>query len=87
LGATRSNIAAQFLAESALMATAGGIGGVLLGYVATVVYARVQGWGISLTLWVGLAAVAMTTIVGTLAGLYPALKASRESPTHALATT
>ena len=63
-----------------------GLAGALLDYIVTIVYARVQGWGISLPLWVAILAVVMTAAVGTLAGLYPAIKASRESPTHALAS-
>ncbi|MFT4009375.1 MAG: ABC transporter permease [Nocardioidaceae bacterium] len=86
LGATRGNIAMQFLSESMLMSVAGGVLGTLLGYLATAIYARTQGWGISLPLWVGLAAVGLTALVGTVAGLYPALKAGRESPTAALAS-
>lgn len=86
LGATRGNIAVQFLAESALMSATGGLAGALLGYTVTVIYARVQYWGISLPLWVGAAAVLVTAAVGTIAGLYPAIRASRESPTHALAS-
>ena len=43
LGATRRHISAQFLAESALLAALGGIAGLLLGAVATLVYALAQG--------------------------------------------
>lgn len=86
LGATRGNIAVQFLAESMLMSAVGGLAGTLLGYVVTAGYARAQGWTVSLPLWVGAVAVVVTALVGTLAGGYPALKASRESPTTALAT-
>ena len=86
LGATRGNIAAQFLSESALMSATGGLAGALLGYAVTLVYAHVQAWGTSLPLWVGAAAVLLTALVGTVAGLYPAIRASRESPTHALAS-
>ncbi len=86
LGATRGNIAVQFLSESALMSATGGLTGALLGYTVTIVYANLQHWGLSLPLWIGAAAVLITAAVGTLAGLYPAIRASRESPTHALAS-
>lgn len=86
LGATRGNIALQFLSESMLMSASGGALGALLGYLVTGIYARTQGWGFSLPVWVAGAAIAITALVGTIAGLYPALKASRESPTAALAT-
>lgn len=85
LGATRSNISIQFMTESMLMAAAGGVAGVILGYLVTAAYAHIQGWATSLPTWVGAAAVLLTVLVGTIAGLYPALKASRQSPTLALA--
>lgn len=85
LGATRSNIATQFLAESLLMSLAGGFAGVLLGYVVTAYYARAQGWGFTLPIWQGGAAIVVTAVVGTIAGLHPAVKAARESPVAALA--
>lgn len=85
LGATRGNIATQFLTESMLMAATGGVLGVFLGYGVTIIYAHGQGWALSLPVWVGFAGVVLTTLVGSIAGLYPALKASRESPTSALA--
>lgn len=85
LGATRGNITTQFLAESMLMATTGGVIGTLIGYAVTAAYALTQGWTVSLPVWVGLAAIGLTILVGTVSGLYPALKASRASPTYALA--
>lgn len=86
LGATRLDIAVQFLAESMLMAVSGGAVGVLLGYVVTAFYARAQGLALTLPVWVGLLALGITAVVGSLAGLYPALRASREDPVTALAT-
>lgn len=59
----------------------------LLGAGVTAAYARIRGWGLlipGLALWGGLAA---ALIIGTLAGLYPAMRASRLSPTEALRTT
>ncbi len=85
LGATRLDVATQFLAESMLIAISGGVLGVLTGYVVTAYYARAQGVGPALPLWVGLLAVLVTASVGSIAGLYPAVRASRESPVAALA--
>ena len=84
LGATRRVIGLQFLTESVLMSASGGALGVVLGYAVTIGYARWQGWQLSLPLWVGAVAIAVTALVGSVAGLYPAVKASRESPTSAL---
>ncbi len=85
LGATRGNIASQFLAESALMSLAGGVVGAFIGCVVTVGYANVQGWGVQVPLVASIAAAAATMVVGTLAGLYPAVRASLVAPAMALA--
>jgi putative ABC transport system permease protein len=87
LGATRRHVAVQFLLEALILAAVGGIGGVLLGTGVTAAYARIRGWGLlipGLALWGGLAA---ALVIGTIAGLYPALRAARLSPTEALRTT
>ncbi|MEM7094816.1 MAG: ABC transporter permease [Actinomycetota bacterium] len=84
LGATRTHVATQFLGESLLLATIGGIGGVGLGVAATSIYARIRDWDTivpSIAIVGGLAA---AMIIGAVAGLYPALRASRLSPTEAL---
>ena len=87
LGATRRHIMVQFITESLMLAAIGGIAGVLLGVLATVVFAELQGWGIiipAIAIWGGLLA---ALVIGGIAGLYPALRAARLSPTEALRST
>jgi putative ABC transport system permease protein len=87
LGATRRHISAQFLAESALLAALGGIAGLLLGAVATLVYALAQGQPWVVPTYALIAAPAAGFVIGAVAGLYPASKAARLSPTEALRST
>jgi putative ABC transport system permease protein len=84
LGATRRHIAAQFLAEAALLATLGGAGGLWLGAGGTWVYAALKDEPFVVPTYALLAAPAIGLIIGALAGLYPATKAARLSPTEAL---
>jgi putative ABC transport system permease protein len=87
LGARRRHIAVQFLGESFVLGIAGGVAGVLLGIGATGAYAAYEG----LTLLVPPIAIggglAAACVLGAIAGLYPAMRASRLTPTEALATT
>ncbi|WP_067452645.1 ABC transporter permease [Actinomadura macra] len=84
LGATRGQVRTQFLAESLLLSSLGGVGGALLGALVTGVYALTQGWPVVIPLWAVLGGIAATLIIGAVAGLYPAIRASRLSPTEAL---
>jgi putative ABC transport system permease protein len=87
LGATRRHISAQFLAESALLAALGGVAGLLLGALATFVYSQAQHQPMVIPTYALVAAPAAGLLIGALAGLYPAAKAARLSPTEALRAT
>ena len=84
LGATRGQIRAQFLAEATLLFLAGGVAGVLLGATAVIAYARSHSEPavIPVEAWAGGLAAAL--LIGALAGLLPAIRAARLSPTQAL---
>ncbi|MGH7750837.1 MAG: ABC transporter permease, partial [Candidatus Dormibacteria bacterium] len=84
LGATRGNIRAQFLGEAILLALFGGAAGVAIGAVATAAYASTRGWSVVVppVAWGGGMAAAIA--IGAGAGLWPALRAARLSPTEAL---
>ncbi|NEA21537.1 ABC transporter permease [Actinomadura bangladeshensis] len=87
LGATRGQIRTQFLAESLLLSALGGAGGAVIGALVTSGYALYQGWPVVLPAWAVLGGVAATLVIGAAAGLYPAVRAARLSPTEALAAT
>jgi putative ABC transport system permease protein len=84
LGATRGQIRAQFLAEAILLSLAGGAAGVVIGAAATAAYARGHHelLIIPADAWAG--GLAAAVIIGALAGLLPAIRAARLSPTQAL---
>jgi len=84
LGATRGQIRAQFLTESGLLSALGGLGGVLLGIGVTAAYATTQGWPTVVPVWAVAGGIGATVLIGVLAGLYPAVRASRLAPTEAL---
>jgi putative ABC transport system permease protein len=86
LGATKSQIRTQFLAESILLAVIGGIAGVLAGAAATAIYASSQGWAIVIPAEAWTGGIASAIMIGALAGLMPAVRASRMPPTVALRT-
>jgi putative ABC transport system permease protein len=84
LGATRGQIRGQFLSEAILLGLLGGAAGVVLGAASTAVYAHTKHWAtvIPTEAWAG--GIAASLIIGAVAGLIPALRAARLSPTEAL---
>ncbi|HUE25892.1 MAG TPA: ABC transporter permease [Solirubrobacteraceae bacterium] len=86
LGAKKRHISTQFLTEASLLAALGGVAGLLIGAGATEIYAQAKNEPFVIPLYALIAAPVAGFTIGALAGLYPAAKAARLSPTEALRT-
>ncbi|MEU9114637.1 ABC transporter permease [Streptomyces sp. NPDC048483] len=84
LGATRGQIRLQFVTESLLLSGLGGLAGIALGAAATYAFAASGGMPWVVPLWAVGGGFGATLVIGTVAGLYPAVRAARLSPTPAL---
>lgn len=84
VGARPRHIAAQFLAESTALGTLGGLIGTCIGVGTVVIFAVARDWTAVLNPAYTLPAPLIGSVVGFLAGAYPALRAARTSPLAAL---
>ena len=84
VGASNMNIFLQFLFESLILCILGGIAGLGLGYVFAFLVSIITPFNPYIDLNICLAAIGISVIVGTIFGLYPAIKASRRSPIESL---
>jgi putative ABC transport system permease protein len=86
LGATRGHIRVQFLSEAILLALLGGAAGVGAGALSTAVYAHTKGWAVVVPALAWGGGIGAALLIGAVAGLLPAIRAARMSPTQALWT-
>jgi ABC-type antimicrobial peptide transport system permease subunit len=84
VGARARDVLRQFLTEAALLCLFGGLGGVALGRGASAAVTALLGWPTVPSLSAALTALAVSVGVGVVFGFYPAWKASRLDPIHAL---
>ena len=87
LGATRKQILLQFLIESALLCVVGGVLGLVLAMGATRLVGMALGITMTIELFYIFVSIAVSSIIGIIAGLYPAWKAARLDPIVALTQT
>jgi putative ABC transport system permease protein len=84
LGASRRQVAGQFLLESTTIGLLGGVIGAALGVTVVVGVAVAKEWTPVLDLRLALGAPLAGALVGLFAGLYPSLRAARMEPVDAL---
>lgn len=84
VGAKRSDILSQFLAESLVVSVVGGCIGIGLAWVITVLLSMLAGWATSITLSSILLGFFFSAFIGVVFGIYPARKASLLQPIEAL---
>jgi putative ABC transport system permease protein len=84
LGATRGDVAAQFLVESSAVGLLGGLVGTAAGVVLTVAVSAARDWTPVLDLRLAAGAPVLGAVIGLAAGTYPAWRASAVHPIDAL---
>ncbi|MBU0926333.1 MAG: ABC transporter permease [Spirochaetes bacterium] len=85
VGATRREIAAQFIVETSALTLAGGAIGLALGFLAARLAVKAFGWDFVASPGAAALALGVSVAVGLAAGVYPAIRASRLDPIVALA--
>jgi ABC-type antimicrobial peptide transport system permease subunit len=84
LGASNSDISAQFLIESLAISIGGGISGYLTGYALAFVISTFLTFDPILSWQIAAIAMGVSLVMGTVFGLYPAFRASRKDPIDSL---
>jgi len=84
VGARSGDILSQFLVESVVVSVVGGLLGIALGWLVTVVMGWLAGWAVSISIGAVMLAFLFSASIGIVFGLYPARKASLLNPIQAL---
>jgi len=87
VGATRKQILMQFLIESGMLCAFGGVAGLLAAYGVVKLITALAGITMTITIGYILLALIISSIVGMIAGIYPAFRAARLNPIIALTKT
>lgn len=84
LGAKRRDITVQFLIETVVLSTGGGLVGVVLGWIGSTVLSRYAEWQPIVQPQYMALSFGLSVLVGLVSGMYPAIQAARLDPIEAL---
>ena len=84
IGATRRAIIRQFLIETTLITVTGGFAGTIVGIALSQLVAYFAGWSTIVTFTSVAVACIVSVTIGIVFGLYPAVRAAKLDPVHAL---
>lgn len=84
IGARRNDILMQFLSESVVVSVVGGLIGIALGWLITLLLSAVAGWATSISIESVLLSFFFSALIGVIFGVYPAKKAAGLNPIDAL---
>jgi putative ABC transport system permease protein len=86
VGARQQDVVKQFLVESVVLCCAGGVGGIVLAYLISLLLAAYTPLPSAFPAWAPVLAFALCTLIGVFFGIYPARRAGRLDPIEALRT-
>lgn len=84
IGATRSDILRQFLAESLMLCIVGGALGIAFGFGFAYAVRQITAFPVAVAAWVAGFGIVMSSLIGLFFGIYPAMRASQLDPVVAL---
>ena len=84
MGARRRHITVQFLVETVVLSTTGGLAGAILGIAGAHVVTRFAEWDTIVSPWSVVLSFGLSVLVGIFFGMYPAMAAARLDPIEAL---
>ena len=84
IGAREADIRSQFLTEAIVLASAGGIGGVLVGAIIVPIIGALEDTPLSINFTAAMISVMVSAAIGVIFGFFPARRAARLDPIEAL---
>lgn len=84
MGATRGDVAKQFLTESVMQCLIGGFVGISVGFLLATILRNFTSFPAAVQTWVAVLGLVMSSFIGLFFGIYPAMRASRLDPVVAL---